>query len=67
MLDQMERSRVEVGRGAPMETDGTWLDGETVLTEVTDKTLSLQFVKWRSLLAKHPSVLRKNGHIDVNA
>ncbi len=67
MLDQMERSCVRVGRGAPMGNDGIWLDGETVLTEVTDKTLSMQFAKRRSLLAKHLRVLRKNGPIDVHA
>jgi hypothetical protein len=67
MLDQIERSRVRVGRGAPMGNDGIWLDRETVLTEVTDKTLSLQFAKRRSLLAKHLSILHKNGPIDVNA
>jgi hypothetical protein len=67
MLDQMERSRVRVSRGSLMGNDGIWLDGETVLTEVTDKTLSLQFAKRRLLLAKHLSILRKNGPIDVNA
>jgi hypothetical protein len=67
MLDQMERSRVRVGRSAPIENDGIWLDGETVLTEVTDKTLLLQFAKRHLLLAKHLSILSKNGPIDVNA
>jgi hypothetical protein len=67
MLDQMERIRVRVGHGAPMGNDGIWLDRETVLTEVTDLTLLLQFAKRRLLLAKHLSVLRKNGPIDVNA
>jgi hypothetical protein len=36
MLDQMERNRVRVGRGAPIGTDGIWLDGNTVATEATD-------------------------------
>ncbi len=67
MLDQMERSCVRVGRGAPMGNDGIWLDGETVLTEVTDLTPSLQFAKRCSLLAKHLCVLRKKGPIDANA
>jgi hypothetical protein len=66
MLDQMERSHVRVGRGAPMGNDGIWLDGAKVLTEVTDLTLSLQFAKRRLLLAKHLCVLHKNGPIDVN-
>ncbi len=49
MVDQMERSCVWVGCGAPVRNDGVWLDGDTVLdavsTEVTNLTLSLQFVK----------------------
>ena len=64
MLDQMERSRVWVGCGAPMGNDGIWLDGETVLTEVTDLTILLQFAKRRSLLAKHLCILCKNGPIE---
>jgi hypothetical protein len=67
MLDQMERSCARVGHGAPMGNDGIWLDGETVSTEVTDLTLSLQFAKRPSLLAKQLCILRKNGPIDVNA
>jgi hypothetical protein len=71
MLDQMERSRVWVGRGAPIRNDGIWLDRDTVLdtvtTEVTDLTLFLQFAKRCLLLAKHICVLRKKGPIVVNA
>jgi hypothetical protein len=66
----MERSCVQVGRGAPMGNDGIWLDGDTVLdavsTEVTELTLLLQFAKRHSLLAKHLCVLHKKGPIDVN-
>ncbi len=51
MLDQMERNRVWVGHDAPIETDGIWLDGNTVATEATDVMLSMQFAKRRSLLA----------------
>jgi hypothetical protein len=66
MLDQMERNPVRVGRGAPIGTDGIWLDGSTVATEATDIMWSLQFAKRRSLLAKHLLVLRKKGPIDVS-
>ena len=66
MLDQMERNTVRVGRGAPIGTDGIWLDGSTVATEATDIMSSLQFAKRRSLLAKHLLVLRKKGPIDVS-
>ncbi len=52
MLDQMERSFVRVGRGAPMGNDGIWLDRDTVATEVTDATLLLQFAKRHLLLTK---------------
>jgi hypothetical protein len=55
-----------VGRGAPIGTDGIWLDGSTVATEATDIMSSLQFAKRRSLLAKHLLVLRKKGPIDVS-
>jgi hypothetical protein len=63
MLDQMERNRVRVGRGAPIGTDGVWLDGNTVATEATDVMQSMQFAKRHSLLAKHLCVLRKQGPI----
>ena len=66
MLDQMERNPVRVGHGAPIGTDGIWLDGNTVATEATDVMQSLQFAKKRSLLAKHLLVLHKKGPIDVN-
>ena len=66
MLDQMERNPVRVGRGAPIGTDGIWLDGITVATEATDIMWSLQFAKRRSLLAKHLLVLRKKRPIDVS-
>jgi len=66
MLDQMERNSVPVGRGAPIGTDGIWLDGSTVATEATDVMMSLQFAKRCLLLAKHLLVLRKKGPIDVN-
>ena len=67
MLDQMERNNnVRVGRGAPIETDGIWLDGDMVATEATDVMLSLQFAKRHLLLAKHLLVLHKKGPIDVN-
>ena len=63
MLDQMERNTVRVGRGAPIGTDGIWLDGSTVATEATDIMSSLQFAKRRLLLAKHLLVQRKKGPI----
>ena len=67
MLDQMERNTVRVGRGAPIGTDGIWLDGNTVATEPTaDILFSLQFAKRRSLLAKHLKVLRKKGALNVD-
>ena len=66
MLDQMERNSVRVGSGAPIGTDGIWLDGTTVATEATDGMLSMQFAKRRSLLAKHRLVLHKKSPIDVN-
>jgi hypothetical protein len=67
MLDQMERNRVRVGRGAPIGMDGVWLDGNTAATEATDVMKSMQFAKRRSLLAKHLYVLRKDGPIfDIN-
>jgi hypothetical protein len=66
MLDQMERNPVRVGRGAPIGSDGIWLDGSTVAAEATDIIWSLQFAKRRSLLAKHLLVLRKKGPIDVS-
>ena len=64
MLDQMERNPVCVGHGAPIGTDGIWLDGNTVATEATDVMQSLQFAKRHSLLAKHLLVLCKKGPID---
>jgi hypothetical protein len=66
MLDQMERNPVRFGRGAPIGTDGIWLDGNMVATEVTDIMWSLQFAKRRSLLAKHLLVLRNKGPIHVS-
>ena len=66
MLDRMERNLVRIGRGAPIGTDGIWLDGNTVATEAADIMWSLQFAKRRSLLAKHLLVLRKKGPIDVS-
>ena len=53
MLDQMERNQVRVGRGAPIGSDGVWLDGNTVAHEATDMMQSMQFAKRRSLLANH--------------
>jgi hypothetical protein len=67
MLDQMERSCVRVGHGAPMGNDGIWLDGGTIATEATDAALLLQFAKKHVLLAKHFCVLRKKGPTYVNA
>ncbi len=52
MLDQIKRSRVRVGRGSPMGNDGIWLGRETVLTEVTDLTLSLHFCKEMLVIGK---------------
>ena len=71
MLDQMERNTVRVGRGAPIGTDGIWLDGNTVAIEATDVMWSLQFCEEMlaarcSLLAKHLLVLCKKGPIDEN-
>ena len=66
MLDQMGRNTVCVGCGAPIGTDGIWLDGNMVAPEATYVMWSLQFAKRCSLLAKHLLVLRKKGPIDVN-
>jgi hypothetical protein len=66
MLDQMERNPVRIGRGAPIGTDGIWLDGSTVATEAKDIMWSLQFARRRSLLAKHLLVLRKKRPINVS-
>ena len=63
MLDQMERNRVRVGRGAPIGTDGVWLDGNTVATEATNVMQSRHFAKRCSLVAKHLYVLPKQGPI----
>ena len=63
MLDQMERNRVRVGRGVPIERDGVWLDGNTVATEATEVMQPMRFAKRRSLLEKHLYVLRKQGPI----
>ena len=51
MLNQMERNIIRVSRGAPIGTNGIWLDGNTVATEATDVLLALLFAKRRSLLA----------------
>ena len=66
MLELMERNCVRVGRGAPIGTDGIWLDGNTVATEATNVMISMQFAKRRSLLEKHLLVLCKKSPIDVN-
>jgi hypothetical protein len=66
MLDLMERNQVRVGRGAPIGSDGVWLDGNTVAHEATDMMQSMQFAKRRSLLAKHLYVFRKQGPIRDN-
>jgi hypothetical protein len=63
MLDLMERNQVRVGRGAPIGSDGVWLDGNTTAYEATDMMQSMQFAKRRSLLAKHHYVFRKQGPI----
>jgi hypothetical protein len=67
MLDRMERNRFRVGRGAPIGTDGVWLDGNKVETEATEVMQLMQFARGCSLLAKHLYVLRKQGPIlDIN-
>jgi len=66
MLDQMERNCVRVSHGAPIGTDGIWLDGNVVETEATDVIAINAVCKRRSLLAKHLLVLRKKGPFDVN-
>jgi hypothetical protein len=57
MLDQMVRTNVRVGRGAPMGKDGIWLSGENVTVnvepELTNRVLSTQFIQCRNLLVKH--------------
>ena len=57
MLDQMVRTNVRVGWGAPMGKDGIWLSGENVTVnvepELTNRVLSTQFIQRRNLLVKH--------------
>jgi hypothetical protein len=36
MLDLMERNQVRAGRGAPIGSDGVWLDGNTTAYEARD-------------------------------
>jgi hypothetical protein len=55
LLDQMVRNNVRVGRGYPIGDDGLWLDGHTINVDsnATERFLSTQFGRRRSLLAKH--------------
>jgi hypothetical protein len=55
LLNQMVQNRMRVGRGYPIDDDGLWLDGHIVNvdTNASERFLSIQFGKKRSLLAKH--------------
>ena len=63
LLDLMERTNVRVGRGAPIDDDGIWLDGHTTFfsQDTSELELSKQFAGRRSLLAKHLHVFRQKG------
>jgi hypothetical protein len=55
LLDQMVWNNVRVGCGYPIGADGLWLDGHTVNVDrnASERFLSIQYGKKRSLLAKH--------------
>ena len=65
LLYQMVRNNVRVGRGYPIGDDGLWLDWHTVNvnTNASERFLSIQFGKRRSLLAKHLRVFQQKGPI----
>ncbi len=54
-LNQMVQNSVRGGHGYTIGDDGLWLDGNTVniYTNASERFLSTQFGKTRSLLAKH--------------
>jgi hypothetical protein len=58
-------NNVRVGCGYPIGNNGVWLDGHTVNvdTNASERFLSIQFGKRRSLLAKHLCVFCKKGPI----
>ena len=61
----MTRTNVRVGRGAPIDGDGIWLDGHTMhdSRDASDLALSRKFARMRSLLATHLQVFRQKGAI----
>jgi hypothetical protein len=63
LLDQMVRNNVRVGHGYPNGDNGLWLDGHTVNVDknASERFLSTQFGRKRSLLAKHLRVFRQKG------
>jgi hypothetical protein len=65
LLDQMVRNNVRVGRGYPIGDDGLWFDGHTVNVDsnASERFLSTQFGRRRSLLAKHLHVFQQKGSI----
>lgn len=63
LLDMTERSRARVGRGGPLGNDGIWLDGSTLVKEVSAKQLSAQWSLRRKLLAEHLHVYKAYGAV----
>ena len=65
LVDLMTRTNVRVGRGAPIDGDGIWLDGHTThdSRDASDLALSRKFARRRSLLATHLQVFRQKGAI----
>jgi hypothetical protein len=65
----MERSKVHIGRGAPVGDDGVWLSGQ-LLQELAqdsddiDRILSEKFAQRCSQLVVHLQMFRRNGAIE---
>mgnify|MGYP006970041207 CR=1 FL=1 len=63
LLDVMEWSTVQVGRGYPISDDGIWLSGN--LNNVDDSiehALSIKFGLRRDKLVKHLKVFKEKGN-----
>jgi hypothetical protein len=63
LLDMTVWNNVRVGRGYPIGDNGVCLDGHTVNieTNASERFLSIQLGKRRSLLVKHLRVFREKG------
>jgi hypothetical protein len=57
LLDLMVRNHVRVGRKYPINNNGVWLDGHTMVTNIdqnaTERYMLTQFGMRRSILANH--------------